>query len=257
MAETDCSRLSSSRSSIRGRGPRAYWIPSASAEIRHLQCACFCFLVISIADLPYNTLLAYDDGRTQLLLCIHGLLPINFRGAAYNIPINVWITREYPTQPPIVYVVPTGDMLVRPGKFLEVSGRSNSEYMQQWERKSEGCNLLGLLEGLQHQFSNDPPVYAKPRETTPPPAPVAGPVNSSLSPAYSSRPPPPLPGVARSPPPAPATPLGTIQQVPQSPNRPVLPPKPGLSAEPIRPVSEGEGTFFAVHSNILIIIAVS
>ncbi|KAI0818582.1 Vps23 core domain-containing protein [Irpex lacteus] len=74
--------------------------------------------------------------RTQLLLCLHGLLPI-----AYH----------YPRQPPITYVVPTSDMLVRSGKYVDVSGRCNIEYLQNWEKKSE-----------QH-FSRDPPVYAKPK----------------------------------------------------------------------------------------------
>jgi len=82
-------------------------------------------------------LAAYDDGRTQLLLCIHGLLPITFNQASYNIPIAVWLTRQYPQHPPIVYVVPTKDMLVKAGKYVDLSGKCNIEYMQSWERKSE------------------------------------------------------------------------------------------------------------------------
>jgi ESCRT-I complex subunit TSG101 len=85
---------------------------------------------------------AYDDGRTQLLLCLHGVLPISFRAASYNIPIAVWLTKEYPRQPPMVYVVPTHDMLVRPSKHLDVSGRCNIEYIQHWEKKSEVCAEL-------------------------------------------------------------------------------------------------------------------
>ena len=83
---------------------------------------------------------AYDDGRTQLLLCLHGLLPITFRGASYNIPIAVWLTREYPQRPPIAYVVPTSDMLVRAGKYIDPSGKSEIEYVLNWQRKSEVCH---------------------------------------------------------------------------------------------------------------------
>ena len=68
---------------------------------------------------------------------MHGLLPIAFRGASYNIPIAIWITREHPRQPPIVYVVPTADMLVRPGRHVDVSGRCVGEYAEQWTRKHE------------------------------------------------------------------------------------------------------------------------
>ena len=89
---------------------------------------------------PFNHLITssvFDDGRSQLLLCLHGLLPISFRGASYNIPIAIWLTRQYPRYPPITYVIPTSDMLVKPGKYIDVSGRCNIEYIQNWERKSE------------------------------------------------------------------------------------------------------------------------
>lgn len=82
-------------------------------------------------------LLAYDDGRAELLLCVHGLLPISFRGASYNIPVASWIPHEYPRKAPIVYVVPTSDMLVRASKAVDPSGRCNFPYLQDWEQKSE------------------------------------------------------------------------------------------------------------------------
>ena len=71
------------------------------------------------------------------MLCLHGLLPISYRGAAYNIPIALWIIRDYPRQPPIAYVVPTSDMLVRPSKHVDVSGRCEIDYIANWARKSE------------------------------------------------------------------------------------------------------------------------
>ncbi|KAJ6596854.1 UEV domain-containing protein [Mycena vulgaris] len=113
---------------------------------------------------PKSDVYTYDDGRTQLLLCVHGLLPISFRAAAYNIPIAIWLTRDYPREPPLPYVVPTADMLVKPGPHLDVSGRSTIDYVQQWARKSEGCSLAALVDAMQAEFSRVPPVYAKPRE---------------------------------------------------------------------------------------------
>ena len=70
---------------------------------------------------------------------MHGLLPITFRNASYNIPVAIWVTRDYPRQPPIAYVVPTADMLVRAGRHVDVSGRCNIEYAEQWARKHEVC----------------------------------------------------------------------------------------------------------------------
>ncbi|KAF9480130.1 UEV-domain-containing protein [Pholiota conissans] len=129
---------------------------------------------------PKADVYTFDDGRTQLLVCLHGLLPITFRGAAYNIPIAVWLTRDYPRQPPIAYVIPTNDMLVKPGRYVDVSGRCDIEYTQQWQRKDEGCNLSALLAALQDQFAQEPPVYAKPKNAPP-------------NDPYAARPPPPLP----------------------------------------------------------------
>lgn len=155
---------------------------------------------------PKSDVYTYDDGRTQLLLCLHGVLPISFRGASYNIPIAAWVTKEYPRQPPIVYVVPTQDMLVRPSKHVDVSGRCNIEYIQHWEKKSEACNLSALLEAMQQEFSRGPPVYAKPKSTAVP----------SPSPSHGSG----------QPSPSPSSPGHiTIGN-----DRPALPPKPGPSA---------------------------
>lgn len=110
--------------------PRPMLLPPT--QVRCIQYAHPCCLQTHPSPLP-----AFDDGRTQLLLCLHGLLPITYRGAPYNIPMAFWITRDYPRHPPIAYVVPTTNMLVRSGKYVDVSGRCNTEYIQNWERKDE------------------------------------------------------------------------------------------------------------------------
>lgn len=202
------------------------------------------------ADSDLYSAPAYDDGRTQLLLCIHGLLPIAFRQASYNIPIAIWITKEYPRQPPIAYVVPTNDMLVRAGKYVDVSGRCHIEYIQHWEKKSEvcvlpypnihlhtdrsidvskGCNLLSLLEAMQDQFSHEPPVYAKPKNTET--------VTQTPSPNQQGRSPPMPPGHTTLP----------GSQSTSSDDRPALPPKPGLSAIPLSPPSIPTSPSGSIH----------
>lgn len=91
---------------------------------------------------------AFDDGRSHLLLCLHGLLPITYRSAQYNIPVALWITRDYPVHPPIVYVVPSPDLLVKPGPTVDPSGRCNLEYIQNWQRKCEVLSLNLCLSSL-------------------------------------------------------------------------------------------------------------
>ena len=87
--------------------------------------------------LSYISIVAYDDGRTQLLLCVHGLLPITYRQASYHIPIAIWITHQYPREPPLAFVVPTSEMLVRPSKYIDVSGLCKIDYILNWEKKYE------------------------------------------------------------------------------------------------------------------------
>ncbi|KIM87029.1 hypothetical protein PILCRDRAFT_815462 [Piloderma croceum F 1598] len=103
-------------------------------------------------------------------------------------------------------------MVVKAGKYVDVSGRCQIEYIQHWERKSEGCNLSALVEAMQDQFSREPPVYAKPKNSVPVRPQSSQSVNqSSATTALEAR----------------STPSPTIPN-----NRPVLPPKPGSSTHP-------------------------
>jgi ESCRT-I complex subunit TSG101 len=73
------------------------------------------------------------------LLCLHGLLPITYRNASYHIPVAIWLPRDHPRTPPIPYVVPTREMLVRPGRHVDPSGRCSAPYIDHWLRKPEVC----------------------------------------------------------------------------------------------------------------------
>ncbi|KAF8758645.1 folding of proteins upon ATP hydrolysis, partial [Rhizoctonia solani] len=148
---------------------------------------------------PKNDVYTFNDGRAQLLLCVHGLIPITFRQATYNIPIALWLPLEYPRLPPLVYVVPTSDMLVKSSKNVDPSGECAFEYLDNWRRKSEGCNLRALIEVMQDTFSREPPVYAKPKSTAPSTPSTAIRAASPASGPLPHRPPPPLPSTSSQP----------------------------------------------------------
>jgi ESCRT-I complex subunit TSG101 len=179
----------------------------------------------------------HDDGRTQLLICIYGTIPITYGPSTYHIPINVWIPFDFPRNPPIVYIVPTERMYIRASKNVDANGRVIAEYIKSWEVKSEvkqlladytclidldfqGCNLLDLLETLQAVFSQTPPVFNKPSPETPRTTALKPP-----TPSPSTRPPPPPPSasISNSPPPLPVKPTwNTVQPQPRPRNeRPV------------------------------------
>lgn len=82
---------------------------------------------------------AHEDGRPQLLIHLSGTLPVVFRGATYNIPLTIWLPHEYPKKPPIVFVTPAKDMLIRPGNHVDPSGRCYHPYLANWVNYSDVC----------------------------------------------------------------------------------------------------------------------
>lgn len=50
----------------------------------------------------------------------------------YQIPISIWIPNTYPREPPIAYVTPTQDMVVRVGQHVTLEGRVYHHYLAHW-----------------------------------------------------------------------------------------------------------------------------
>ncbi len=115
--------------------------------------------------LPCLPLTAHDTGHTQLLLLLHGTLPITYRSRTYHIPVHVWLPLEYPRKAPMAYVVPTREMAVRKSAEVDPGGRVGGPWMDSWERQWEkGRNVQALLEYLLELFGKQPPVFAKSAE---------------------------------------------------------------------------------------------
>jgi ubiquitin-protein ligase len=54
-----------------------------------------------------------------------------YQGSKYNIPVAVWLGEEYPRMPPIVYVEPTPDMIIKPRHtFVNASGSVDIPYLR-------------------------------------------------------------------------------------------------------------------------------
>ena len=66
--------------------------------------------------------LYYNDGTDQSMLCLFGTIKISIRGALYNIPLDVWFHPAYPATAPVVYVVPTPTMLIKPSRIVDANG---------------------------------------------------------------------------------------------------------------------------------------
>ena len=89
-----------------------------------------------------------------------------FQGRKYNLPLTVWLVEGYPRAPPLVYLTPTSEMIIKSNhKFVDASGCVNSPYLEQWSFPSS--NLRDLTTTLCIHFGQDPPLYAKPSNWRP------------------------------------------------------------------------------------------
>lgn len=95
------------------------------------------------------------------LLLVSGTLPISYKGAQYNIPIQLTIPEGYPHSPPICKVTPTETMVVKSNhKHVDSGGVCYHPYLSGW--RPDVCSLVGATNELKAIFAADPPVRAKP-----------------------------------------------------------------------------------------------
>ncbi|KAK8154553.1 ESCRT-I component [Phyllosticta citrichinensis] len=195
---------------------------------------------------PKTEVYTYENGTPALLLLLSGTIPVQFRGAVYRFPIALWVPHAYPREPPLVYVTPNQDMLVRPGQHVSSDGRVYHPYLSGWSQHWDKSSIADFLTVLRGVFAKEPPVVAKsqgysspPRQQQPPPVPptpeewrrqMQPQAIPSPAPQHQPTPPPPPP-----PPPKPpkdtslsngqASANGYSQPPPTGPPVPPLPPQ--------------------------------
>lgn len=89
------------------------------------------------------------------------------QGVKYNIPVSVWLPEDYPNVAPIMYVVPTPDMIIKPRHaFVDASGIVSCTYLRNWSQPQS--NLMIFCNDISIQFGQDPPLFSKPPGWVPP-----------------------------------------------------------------------------------------
>jgi len=107
-----------------------------------------------------------NDGQSFLLISLSGIIPIVYKGASYNIPVQIWLLQDYPQTAPLAFVRPTQDMIIRQKhKNVDSSGQCYLPYLHTWNGARN--NIMGLLNELQSVFSVEPPVHAKSKQPPP------------------------------------------------------------------------------------------
>lgn len=71
----------------------------------------------------------------------------------------------HPYNAPICYVAPTPDMHIKVSMYVDHNGKIYLPYLHDWQPTSS--DLLGLIQVMSVTFGEHPPVYSKPKESTP------------------------------------------------------------------------------------------
>eukprot|EP01135_Chromosphaera_perkinsii_P011272 Nk52_evm53s2367 gene=Nk52_evmTU53s2367 len=105
----------------------------------------------------------HANGSESMLLQLYGTVPIIYKGQQYNIPVHVWVRDTHPEAPPMIYVVPTHDMLVRAGRHVDTNGCVYLPELHNWmgNDANRTSNLLAVAGRMCQVFGQEPPVYAK------------------------------------------------------------------------------------------------
>ncbi|KAK9444238.1 ESCRT-I component [Metarhizium brunneum] len=157
---------------------------------------------------PRTDVHTFSNGSSALLLHITGTIPVNFRGNTYRFPISIWVPHAYPREPPLVYVTPTDNMMVRPGQHVDPQGQVYHPYLVGWAQFWDKSNIHDFMSVLSDIFAKEPPVVSRqaarpqlqqPPIQAPPPVPplppemAPRPLQTLQSSTNGSRPPPPPP----------------------------------------------------------------
>ena len=94
-------------------------------------------------------------------------LTLLVQGVKYNIPVSLWLPERYPNVAPIMYVVPTPDMIIKPRHaFVDASGVVSSAYLRNWSQPHS--TLMIMCNDVSIQFGQDPPLFSNPPGWVPP-----------------------------------------------------------------------------------------
>jgi len=116
--------------------------------------------------IPKQDKFIFNDGVQRDLINIYGTIPVPYKGQNYNIPISLWLLDTHPYHAPICYVKPTADMQIKVSKHVDHSGKIYLPYLHEWAHPNS--DLLGLIQICIVTFSEQPPVYSKPKDTVAP-----------------------------------------------------------------------------------------
>ncbi|CAG7728360.1 unnamed protein product [Allacma fusca] len=107
---------------------------------------------------PGTDVFVFNDGSEKMLLNLTGTIPVNYKGATYNIPIVLWLLDTHPLNAPMVFVRPTPDMRIKVSRHVDQTGKVYLPYLHDWSHTTS--DLATLIQVLILTFGEQSPVYS-------------------------------------------------------------------------------------------------
>ncbi|CAJ1057390.1 ubiquitin-conjugating enzyme E2 variant 3 [Xyrichtys novacula] len=109
---------------------------------------------------PTTGTYTFSDSTQKDLIRLIGNLPVKYEGRTYNFPVLLWLLDSFPFTPPICFLRPTANMVIREGKHVDARGRIFLPGLSNWDHPKS--SVAGLLTEMIAKFEEDPPLSAKP-----------------------------------------------------------------------------------------------
>ncbi|GMR48439.1 hypothetical protein PMAYCL1PPCAC_18634 [Pristionchus mayeri] len=106
-----------------------------------------------------SELYMFPDGKKRQAFKIYGTVPVQYKGAVYNIPISIYLWDSHPYYAPICNVVPTASMVIKESEHVNKQGRVFLPYLNEW--RFPGYDLYGLIQMMVMIFQDRCPLFAR------------------------------------------------------------------------------------------------
>ncbi|XP_072290751.1 ubiquitin-conjugating enzyme E2 variant 3 [Eucyclogobius newberryi] len=101
----------------------------------------------------------FSDSSQRDLLKLIGNVPVKYEGRSYNFPVQLWLLDSFPFTPPICFLRPTSNMIIREGKHVDAKGRIHLPGLHNWDYPKS--SVVFLLNEMIVKFEEDPPLSSK------------------------------------------------------------------------------------------------
>ncbi|XP_075894250.1 ubiquitin-conjugating enzyme E2 variant 3 [Nelusetta ayraudi] len=108
---------------------------------------------------PSTGTYTFTDSTQKDLLKLIGNLPVRYEGHSYNFPVLLWLMDSFPFTPPICFLRPTSNMVIREGKHVDARGRLFLPGLHNWDYPKS--SVVALLNEMTAKFEEEPPLSSK------------------------------------------------------------------------------------------------